>query len=183
MKKLGTWVLAALIGALGIVLLQQIQHNQIHAQAPLAWNGRLFLLSKNKVQGNAAISACLAIPNYHMASLWEIHEPSALKYDAANGMTNADSGLGPPTDVSEGWVRTGNDSSPGGPDDEGQANCNAWSTNASSAHGSAIWLTSGWRVQPANKSNIWPWLPVGIGTLGTASPSCSAALPVWCVEN
>jgi hypothetical protein len=48
-----------------------------------------------------------------MASMWEISDPSNLRYDTQLGVTTADSGFGPPAGTSFvaffGWVRTGDE--------------------------------------------------------------------------
>src|SRR5262245_60366073 len=61
-----------------------------------------FYLTKDGFQGNAVLTACDA--GFHMASLWEIHDPSNLQYDT-RGFTLADAGSGPPAVL--GWIRTG----------------------------------------------------------------------------
>jgi len=78
-----------------------------HAQAkPLAASSGLrgYYLTQSTYQGNETLTACAS--GYHFASLWEILDPSNLKYDTDLGMVRDDSGQGPPSYV-EGWVRTG----------------------------------------------------------------------------
>src|SRR5262249_29960257 len=84
-----------------------------------------YYLTTVGVQGNAALTAC--DKDFHMASLWEIHDTSNLEYDTSRGLTRDDSGSGPPTGL--GWIRTG-----GGALSStlaGEGNCNAWTTNSS----------------------------------------------------
>jgi hypothetical protein len=78
-NKIQLWVICGLLGFAGAALFQVAGNRDAHA-AFAPWNGRAFYLTKGKFQGNAAISAC-GNAGYHMAGLWEIHEPSLLKYD------------------------------------------------------------------------------------------------------
>ena len=59
---------------------------------------RQFYLSLVLVDGSDALSTCAE--GYHMASLWEIADPSNLAYNTALGCTKPDSGQGPPSSVS-----------------------------------------------------------------------------------
>src|SRR5437899_259888 len=65
---------------------------------------RSFYLTKATHKGFAGETACAL--GYHMASLWEIHEPSNLSYNTTLGLTGKDTGQGPPSGLS-GWIRTG----------------------------------------------------------------------------
>ncbi len=66
----------------------------------LSFGARQFYLTRNRFQGDEALTACA--PGYHMASLWEIHDVTYLRYNTALGSTQADSGLGPPSVASHG---------------------------------------------------------------------------------
>jgi hypothetical protein len=98
--------------------------------------------------------------------LWEIMDPSNLKYNTDLGRTRDDSGQGPPSSGS--WVRTGysSDNSSG---IIGQANCNAWTTTAGG--GTQAYLRSNW----AAGQDIHVW---SVGDEG-----CVAEDSVWCVED
>ena len=65
---------------------------------------RKYYLAPVGVGGNGALTACAT--GYHMASLWEIIDPSKLEYTTDLGDARTDSGSGPATFVG-GWVRTG----------------------------------------------------------------------------
>ena len=135
--------------------------------ASLANKGpRKFYLTKTPYNGAQALTACAA--GYHMASLWEIHDPSNLRYDTELGYTLDDSGSGPP--FLGGWIRTGwiKDSS----SNAGQGNCNAWRSNRSSDQGSAVGLSIHW----SSTSSV-------ISPRQTAATRCDAGLPVWCVQD
>jgi len=107
---------------------------------------REYYLTKGTFQGNqilsppAATPACA--PGFHFASLWEIFDTSNLKYATSLGLTQDDSGSGPPTIL--GWVRTGFSKETSAM--AGQANCNAWTSNASSANGTIAELGPGWTL-------------------------------------
>jgi hypothetical protein len=128
-----------------------------------------FYLTQERVEGDQALAACAA--GYHMASMWEILDPSNLRYDTALGVMDEDAGFGPP--VSRfGWVRTGNNAST--LEVEGVGNCNAWTSNAADHRGTAVLLRGIWRPE-TSVSAISPW--------SAAAGGCSAQLPVWCVQE
>lgn len=126
--------------------------------------------------GASPIGAC--DPGFHFASIFEILDPSNLRYDTTRGAVAADSGSGPPQ-TSQGWVRTGdiasNQATPG------FANCaspaeSPWASNLPGDNGTYVWfedpLAADWN-SPA--SRIAPW------SAGIAP--CSIPLGVWCIED
>jgi hypothetical protein len=118
--------------------------------------------------GNGA-GVCAA--GYHFASLWEILDPSNLRYNTELGLTRVDSGQGPPTfSTFGGWVRTGyNSASSGTP---GVANCAAWISADPADSGTYARLPSDWDTEP----NMGAW------EIDTA-PCSEALLRVWCVAD
>jgi hypothetical protein len=100
---------------------------------------RKFYETKDSVDGAHALTACAA--GYHMASLWEIFDPSNLRYNTNLGMTSDDSGFGPPN---TGWIRTGQRSNGGTPLSPGFNNCNAWTAADSLNNGTAARLDALW---------------------------------------
>ena len=136
-------------------------------RAPLAASTsmRQYYLAAPVLNATQVLTACA--DGYHMASLWEILDPSNLKYNATLGVWQGDSRPGPPT-VWQGWVRTGygmnNGTTPG------QANCNAWSTTSGS--GTTAGLPSNWT---AGSEDIHVW---AVGTWSCADPG-----HVWCIED
>jgi plastocyanin len=70
---------------------------------------RQYYLTQTFHRGAEADGAGVGADGYHFASLWEIMDPSSLKYDTTLGKTSDDSDQGPPTYQSVGWVRTAND--------------------------------------------------------------------------
>ncbi len=137
-------------------------------QAPMAAsvNMRQYYLTNNTYDGAAALSACQE--GYHMASLWEIIDPSNLKYNSDLGYTQADSGQGPPANV-QGWVRTGYNgdtfTTPG------QGNCNVWDSDSSSHQGTQTHLPANWDGE--YDTYVWE-----VGTAG-----CNSSPRVWCVAD
>jgi hypothetical protein len=98
-----------------------------------------------------------------MASMWEIHDPSNLKYDTERGFVEADSGSGPPANR-QGWIRTGRSATTG----SGPAgfNCNAWtSTDGEGTVARIDWL----------EATTYPWDAFDDG--------CNQHNRVWCVQD
>jgi hypothetical protein len=131
-----------LIITVASVLVQQSTHAASNkSTAPI----RGYYLTQGTYDGNQALTACAA--GYHMASLWEIHEPSNLRYDTALGLTGGDSGAGPPANGASdewGWIRTGTAGAFGNPGFPGMANCGAWTDNATDNAGTVVGLSSAW---------------------------------------
>ena len=136
--------------------------------APAASTGmRQFYLDDYPATGATALSVCAE--GYHMASLWEILDPSNLRYNPELGMTRDDSGAGPVTYW--GWVRTGYLADTDNV--AGRANCDAWTTSDGAAYGTIVNLPNGaWSPSYADL-HVW--------YAGT-SP-CSNYNATWCVED
>lgn len=128
---------------------------------------RLFYMTQLGYDGSEASTACEA--GYHMASFWEIVDPSNLKYNTALGFGYPDSGSGPPSEH-YGWVRTGsvNDTS----NVSGKANCDGWSSDASSHRGTLVSLPGPWT---AGWEDLSIWL--------AATSDCQWEHPTWCIED
>jgi hypothetical protein len=137
-------------------------------QIPLAASSgmRQYYLTKTYSFGADADDACAS--GYHMASLWEIVDPSNLKYNTDLGVTWSDSGQGP-SSYTDGWVRTGYVSSADSV--PGWGNCNAWTSSASGDLGTLTWLPLEW----GSGQDIHVW-EVGL-------TSCQTDKHVWCVED
>ena len=104
-----------------------------------------------------------------MAALWEILDPTLLKYDAKRGMTRTDSGSGPPAGQ-HGWIRTGIDSSDSST--PGIGNCNGWISLVGFEYGTAVALGPDWSGASIPAS---PWTAL--------TSACDGPLPVWCKQN
>ena len=155
--------LVALVGGLA-ALLPLIGRGQGGGNNPLTRDTRrLFYLTQTTHDGSQALTACAS--GYHMASLWEIHDPTYLRYNTQIGLTKDDSGFGPPA-LSEGWIRTGENAS--------NSNCQAWTSASDAVNGTPVSLTteSLW-ASPA--SVVSPW--------GAQPFSCNASFPVWCLQD
>jgi hypothetical protein len=134
---------------------------------------RKFYLTRTEHDGAHALSACAA--GYHMASLWEILEPSNLRYDTELGFTQDDSGFGPPSGAlssnTVGWIRTGQ--SANFSTSLGEANCNAWTSGSDVESAAGAGLNSNWIS--TNVLVVSPWAFIRF--------SCDSSVRVWCVQN
>ena len=102
-----------------------------------------------------------------MASLWEVADPTNLKYNTALGGLAADSGQGPPSSRL-GWVRTGYQSDISS--SPGRANCAAWGSLAGS--GTVVDLISYWTAG-GQDMDVW----------NAGAAGCTLSRSVWCVED
>jgi hypothetical protein len=163
---LGALLFAAAVGALAR---QQPDAPVTAAAVPhLANEKPHFYITNFSVQGAGADTSCAA--GYHMASLWEIFDPSARTYaNLPVAKTRTDQGSGPVAGW-WGWVRTGYDSSV--QDQAGRANCSLWSSSTAGEYGTIVKLTDNWT---AAAQTVNPWQP--------QTWSCAGTAPVWCVSD
>ena len=127
---------------------------------------RQFYLTQSTFQGDEVLVACAS--GYHTASIWEIADPSNLKYNTILGRTEADSGQGPPTGYM-GWVRTGylaNSVSIVA----GEPNCDVWGSTTGT--GTVAFLDEN-----------WPSTDEGVGVWDVTPEYCSYDRRVWCIED
>jgi hypothetical protein len=138
------------------------------SQIPLAASSgmRQYYVTKTYSVGADAADACAS--GYHMASLWEIMDPSSLKYNTDLGDTRSDSGQGPPSDK-QGWVHTGYAGTTS--NTPGWGNCNAWTSSEVLDYGTWAWLPSRW--DSGQDIHVWE-----VGMQG-----CWLNAYVWCVED
>ena len=130
---------------------------------------RYFYMTQSLHNGAQALSACAA--GYHMASMWEIYDPSNLRYETRLGRTQDDSGFGPPTTVVEGWIRTGYVAKADA-NIPGRVNCNAWTSSNFEDSGTLVHFSQSW---DAGGPGVVSWVPVSL--------TCSVGRPVWCVQD
>lgn len=130
---------------------------------------QFYLTTYAMYEGGDALTACAS--GYHMASLWEVMDPSSLEYNTALGLIQADSGHGPPTGA-DGWIRTGNSAAASGV--PGVANCSAWNSSSMTDEGTVAWLPSDWQTVP----DLLVW-HTGSGV----SWDCETNTRVWCIED
>ena len=133
-----------------------------------SWNVGSYYLTQSNYDGASALTACTN--GYHMASIWEILDPSNLVYDTNLGLVQADSGQGPPTyQYAHGWVRTGyhTDYVAATP---GLANCNSWSSNSADDQGTFVDIRSDWTVER------------DVGVWEAVTGQCNVPRSVWCVR-
>lgn len=169
------WAFMVLAVGLTIVLvplLLTLTDSRVEAEGAAATslraNGmRQYYLTQTGAAGASASTHCAA--GYHMASMWEIADPSNLSYNTSLGMTSPDSGSGPTTEYI-GWVRTGyvaNDTST-----PGRANCLTWQSSGAGDYGSAARLPNDWGAG-ADDLGVWD----------VGAYLCYNNFPVWCVED
>src|SRR5687768_5891049 len=103
---------------------------------------RKFYLTTTGYNGAQATSACAS--GYHMASLWEIYDPSSVRYDRQLGFNwdsgsvfDSDMGFGPPSQIL-GWIRTGYFNTIQGP--AGFVNCDAYRSSDATHFGTQVKL-------------------------------------------
>ncbi|HTO53307.1 MAG TPA: hypothetical protein VMR50_07970 [Myxococcota bacterium] len=155
-----------------------VNHNAGGSSGVVGHRNRRFYVTRSPVAGADATTHCDA--GFHMASLWEIQEPSLFTYDRERGILGSgssewDNGQGPPVGV--GWIRTGYPPSTTSGNIAGLQNCSSWTSSSSTVSGSVaelnpIWLNPG---SPTQTGYAWPW------TFGTTA--CSNPEQVWCVED
>jgi hypothetical protein len=133
-------------------------------------SGARYYLTDANVTSDQALSTCAA--GYHMASLWEIIDPSNLTYayDHPDAHTKTDSAQGPPSEW-YGRVRTGANASV--INSAGTGNCAAWTSVDSGDYGTFVRLTRAWEAPPGEIGAIWDAHAV----------NCSLVGPVWCIRD
>ena len=142
--------------------------------------GSRYYLTFTAFDGAHAGTACSS--GFHMASAYELLDPTAIHYDKTLGRITLDQGGGPPSGqvssslVLAGWIRTGADPDGGAtPPSGGRSNCNAWTSTSGS--GTVAAFSTPW--------TIFPSVPVlsEVSPLESTTFSCSSALAVWCMED
>lgn len=164
--------LIALVGLLVLVgvlatLLPLVTRGQGNPNIVTPFGPRKFYVTQTLHNGSQALSACAN--GYHMASLFEIFDPSNLRYETQLGLTRNDSGFGPPAGT-VGWIHTGNDA--GSLQTPGLGNCNAWDSDNVMHHGTTVSLNAFW---DSGGFVIDPWRPFVF--------PCNVINPVWCVQD
>jgi hypothetical protein len=137
---------------------------------------RFFYLTRTLHPATGAPGACAE--GYHFASIWEIADPSNLRYNTALGLGSHDNSAGPPTATklwtlvltAHGWVRTGYVALATEP--AGEANCLGWLSNSDSHYGSI-----------ANLPSDWTGGAQDIGVWNTEASTCDRDVRVWCVQD
>jgi hypothetical protein len=159
----------AVLATLACILAGTVSDYRVNAQGPKKGSEssqRAFYLTPFTSDGSQVLTACA--PGYHTASIWEVLDPSNLRYDTTLGFMEADSGSGPPT--ASGWIRTGRP--PLGSEFSPAPNCFAWTDNQDVTFGTVAGLT----LNPsADAGTISPW------TKGNVK--CSTQVRVWCVQD
>jgi hypothetical protein len=124
---------------------------------------RQFYLTRTEHDGAHALSACAT--GYHMASLYEILDPSNLRYNKELGQTDADSGFGPPH-LLFGWIRGSSSIPP-------LTNCSSWTNASGMERGNAVSLHGYFDSNPVTQ--VSPWFAFTF--------ECSSEQRAWCVQD
>ncbi len=133
---------------------------------------RFYLSPTSTVTGGEATTACNN--GFHMASLWELRDPSHLAFanDLAQLPSSLDLGQGPVSGTAGfGWIRTGSNTNSN--TFPGAANCLGWISSAIDEFGSLAALDPDW--SDAGPTDQSPWQASAV--------SCNASLKAWCVED
>ena len=157
------------VGLLAYLMLTGESAAAVGETSPAQSSGmREFYLTQYRFHdGNDALTACAE--GYHFASLWELVDPSNLRYNTSLGYTRADSGQGPP--AAGGWVRTGYQSSTN-QTFPGRGNCAVWTSDATLDYGTTILLPFDWTLGVQD-----------MGVWDVTVNSCHSQIPVWCIED
>lgn len=129
---------------------------------------RFYLTLNGDFDGSEASTAC--DPGFHMASMWEVIDPSNLRYDTTRGVLGMDSGSGPPN-LTGGWIRTGVNSDVFG--GAGGTSCLGYTTTTGS--GTAANFSRAWDASPAPDPDLPGWSAFEF--------DCDQNYRVWCVED
>jgi len=147
----------------GIILLV-VATIVLAAPKPRPPEGKSFYLTTTQHDGLNAPFACAA--GYHMANIYEILDPTGLRYDMSFGATADDSGSGPPgSDDFSGWVRGGRNVTANPSPHQFEHSCQAYQSSDSELLGSQVFLSS----------VVAPW--------GYRERQCNLTFPVWCVSD
>ena len=169
-KSLGVFFGLLLVIATLSLILPLVGRGQGGGVNPLKRDTRKsFYVTETTHNGSQALTACAE--GYHMASVWEILDPSNLRYNTQLGATWPDSGFGPPTaSASEAWIRTGGPAS--NSETIGLGNCNAWTSASQDDFGTLVRLDFPW---DAAGEKVSPW--------DVFTTTCVAPAHVWCVQD
>ncbi|BCS31783.1 hypothetical protein TBR22_A09870 [Luteitalea sp. TBR-22] len=138
-------------------------HHQFAVEAAPPKNAdprRAYYMTRTTHTGSQALTACAA--GYHMASVFEISVPAMLRYERTLGVTNVDSGAGPPSGSTSGraWVRSGLF-------EYGPNHCGGWTSEEGGG------LVASFDQEPGPRT---PRLFVG-------GQWCTSLAAVWCVQD
>ena len=142
---------------------------QALSEHPGSDNMRLYYLTYMNPSGSNATNSNVCVEGFHMASAWELLDPSNLQYYHFDQSHDpADAGYGPPAYVS-GWVHTGFDFNTS--ETVGMANCGNWSLEGQGEAGTIMYLPGVW-----NDS-------YDLGIWDAGSDYCSINNFVWCIQD
>jgi hypothetical protein len=163
-------------GVEGTDLYTQAEVDTMLAAAVESARPRSFYLTDSVHNGADADDACEV--GFHMASLWEVSDPSNVRYAShvADAFDVGDLGGGPPTAYT-GWIRTGywvefDVTAPG------RTHCLLWGSSAGSYRGTVARLPRTWSAPDEGG-----WSPVWGTAWAASSETCDTEVRVWCIED
>lgn len=165
MKGLRNFVVVTIAGALVLVLGSLLTQRVSAVNKPTL---RAFYLTKTRHTGDQALIVCAA--GFHMASMWDVVDPSNLRYDDTLGFQhpNQDSS-GAPSGI-QGWMATGTEPVAAGL--PGETNCSAWTSSSDDLLGTAASLELVWN---STATAVSPWHALTL--------TCNRPERVWCLED
>jgi hypothetical protein len=135
---------------------------------------RFYLTQEASFGPLQVLSACA--PGFHMASIYELIDPSLLEYDPLLGDARESSPTGPIAGNS-GWIRSGGSTST-------TVNCSAWTSNSSAHTGTVAVLAGGVTGMNGAATHASPWSVFTTGVCGPSGIGGDGSLNhVWCVED
>ena len=134
---------------------------------------KFYLTDSESFDGAEAANACAA--GFHMASLWEIFDPSNLVYDRTRGLViggAANSAEAGPPNFFAGWIREGGARVGSEPNTTpGARDCLGYTSADAVQHGTLVGLSADWGAG----SGIQPWVPFSL--------TCDQNIRVWCLQD
>lgn len=161
------WILVSIALLSTVLLYLTLSERPAEASFEAQATGqRQYYLTKDIRRGLQADLLCTT--GYHMASMWEIADPSNLLYNTTLGKTDDDSGSGPAAGA-PGWVHTGFIDSTSSI--AGHGNCNGWTSLDGTHYGTTATLPDTWTS--AEDLGVWD----------VTAQYCDYYQHVWCIED
>ena len=154
-------IAVALVLVLGSLLTQRVSA----VNKPIL---RAFYLTTTQHTGDQASIACAA--GFHMASMWEVVDPSNLRYDDSLGFRNPNQDSNGAPSGKSGWIATGTEPIAAGL--PGETNCSSWSSSSGELLGTAASLELVWN---STATAVSPW--------HAWTFTCNTRERVWCMED
>ena len=137
------------------------------ASLPAAAAGKKYFLTPEAFAMGDVRDACGK--GYHVASLWEIFDFTALQYDTKRGHALMTGSGGPPSDI-YGWIETAGDDSASTV--VGFGNCLGFTSSDAGDYGTVVRFPTNWAATP---TVISPW--------DGGTSTCNVPRNVWCKQD